>query len=319
VPGDLSWLSCATPSVCFAVSLGGPPSQFGVIRIVDGGAASHPTPINENFYIDGISCPSPAGCALLDWGPPTYRPEVVRVSLGGALGSPRHLGGLAKAADLDHIACYPTRTNCTLVGHGKRTINVVSVDGRAAVRHDLSLPASVVVVSIDAVACPSPSRCFAVGQASTHGTHNDNGLVVPIRDGVPRRAIYIPSASGGGLIAIACPSLRTCYAIGFSARHTVLYTLHSGRVTHAAYFTKLIDLEGIACESIHLCYAVGSDGRKGAVVPIRDGRRGKVQTTSVTPRYGTGLNPGAIAAFATGIDIAGLDRGHPQDTVISSS
>lgn len=249
-------------------------------------AASHPTRINESFYIDGISCPSPAGCALLDWGPPTYRPEVVQVSLGGALGSPRHLGGLAKAADLDHIACYPTRTNCTLVGHGKRTVNVVSVDGRAAVRRDLGLSA---------------------------------GVVVPIRDGVPRRAIYIPSASAGGLIAIACPSLRTCYAIGFSARHTVLYTLHSGRVTHAAYFTKLIDLAAISCESTHLCYAVGSDGRKGAVVPIRDGRRGKVQTTSVTRRYGTGLNPGAIAAFAAGIDMVGLDRGHPHDTVISSS
>lgn len=319
VPGQLTSISCASRSVCFAITLAHKLTRWGVIRITHKGAASHTTLMKRSLTPTALSCPSPAGCELLAQRAPTGAYVVMPVSIHGAAGRPNPLGAGSQPTV---IACHPTRAHCTIAGVSGSVLRVVTVNGTTPSNSDLTLPSSMIGTSVTALACPTAAQCFAVGRTSVHG--KERGLIIPIQGGVPGRAVSVTSASYDGMTAIACTSATRCDAVGLSRLHSLIYSLSHGRVTRTATLKTLLYLSGIACHSARVCDAVGarnSGTSKGAIVPVRNGRPGAVQTTSVTPRYVAGgtTGSGPIAGFPGGIEIIGADPVNTDDTVISSS
>jgi hypothetical protein len=316
IPGRVRALSCASSAVCFAVALADNATRWGVIRITDHGAHSHPSLAKKNLTLVAISCPSLAGCDVLAENSKTQVSVVLPVTRHGVIGKPLRLGPTSKDA-LSAIACYPTRASCTLVGAQGDVIDVVTVDHTTITRKTLTLPANAQSGSIAAVACPT-TQCYAVGSVSVHD--KVQGLVVPILNGVPGNAVDVPSASNLGMLGIACISASRCFAVG-DGSHGVIYALTNATVTHSTGLAKSVLLFGIACQAAHSCDAVGSAHiRHGVVIPISYGRRGPLQVTSVTTAYGSEAGAAdPIAGFAGGIEIAGVDAARPNDTVISST
>lgn len=321
VPGQLTSLSCASRSTCFAITLAKHNTRFGVIRITDKGAKSHTTLLKENLAPNDLSCPSPAGCEMLAQRRPSAAPVFVPVSSHGVVGKPIALG-TAAGVSLANIACHPTRTHCTAVGGYNQTVEVVTVTGTTPTEHDLTLPTSVAGIQINGVSCPSATECYAVGAASLH--NKEHGVVLPIHDGVPGTPVYVASASYNGMISIACASATTCVSTGYSQFRTFLYALRNGKVTRTSKLANGVEMDGVACQSAHLCDAVGfksAKGRQGgAVLPIHNGKPGKLQVTDITQQFtaGGGDGEGPVAGFRGGIEIIGFSKANYKTLICCS-
>jgi hypothetical protein len=167
-------------------------------------------------------------------------------------------------------------------------------------------------IQINAVACPSATECYAVGTVSIHSKLH--GVVLPIHEGVPGAPVYVATASYDGMTSIACTSATTCVSLGSSQFRIFVYALRDAKVTRTTKVASNVGLDGIACQSAHLCDAVGlkSDkrGEGGAVLPIHNGKPGKLQVTGITQQYtaGGGDGKGPVAGFRGGIEIIGFAR-----------
>lgn len=124
-----------------------------------------------------------------------------------------------------------------------------------------------------AVACSSPSTCYAVGQTLVGSV----GAVAPITNGAPGAALALPDILA--LLDVACTSTTTCVAVGLDNP--------PGRQPPTGVFVVITDgvpgapqpvpgtsqLNNIACSSATFCVALA--GR--VVVPITDGVPGPLQ------------------------------------------
>jgi hypothetical protein len=318
VPGQLTSLSCASRSACFAITLAKKDTRFGVIRITHKGAKSHTTLLNRNLTPNDLSCPSPAGCELLAQRLPSAAPVFVPVSRHDVIGKPVALG-TAPGVSLANIACHPTRAHCTAVGGYNQTVEVVTVTGTTPTEHDLTLPLSVAGIQINGVACPSATECYAVGTVSIH--NKEHGVVLPIHDGVPGTPVYVATASYDGIISIACSSATTCVSLGLSQFRTFVYALRDGKVTRTTKLASRVGMDGVACQSAHLCDAVGlKDGKGGAILPIHHGKPGKLQVTGITQQFtaGGGDGEGPVAGFRGGIEIIGFAKANYKTLICCS-
>jgi hypothetical protein len=321
VPGQLTSLSCASRSACFAITLARNDTRFGVIRITDRGAKSHTTLLKESLTPNDLSCPSPEGCEMLAQRRPSAAPVFVPVSAHDVIGKPIALG-TAAGVSLANIACHPTRAHCTAVGGNGQTVDVVSVTDGTPTDHDLILPLSVAGIQINGVACPSATECYAIGAASIH--NKEHGVVLPIDNGVPGTPVYVATASYDGIISIACTSSTTCVATGFSRFRTFIYALRDGKVTRTSKLASGVEMDGVACQSTHLCDAVGFKNSKGhqggAVLPIRSGKPGKLQFTFITQQFtaGGGDGEGPVAGFRGGIEIIGFAKADGKTLICCS-
>jgi hypothetical protein len=317
VPGLLRSLSCASRSLCFAITLAHQNQKFGVIRLTHKGASSHTTLLHGSTPTD-LSCPSAAGCALLaQRSVSPYAPVDIPVSSHGSFGKPMSLGNAADV-NLQNIACKPVRTHCTAVGAANQTVYVVTVNGSTKTEHDLTLPLRVAGAGIKGLACPSATECYAIGAVSIK--QKEHGLIVPIHNGVPGSPVYVASASYDGMVAIGCSSATTCDLLGASEFHVFVYAVHSAKVTRTSKLPLGLSLDGIACQSAHLCDAVGTKKGKGAVLPIRNGKPGKVQVSGVTEDYsaGGGDGEGPVAGYHGGIEIIGFGTTNYHSLISSS-
>jgi hypothetical protein len=314
--GDLSQLSCVSGALCFAVSVRDPAKRpFGIARLTDHGSKLHETAASVTTQLSGLSCPSKAGCEALGSSAPNYTPQAFPVSISGHLGKPVSLTD-SSPAGAQAVACHSVRTNCTFAGAGHGMIQVQMLVGSTLTSKTEALPQAPNEEQIDSIDCPSSSFCLAVGNAFAHG--KVDGLVVPITAGVPGTPILIARGASqdanAGIVQLSCATATKCYAAGIGQSRSFVYTLTNGKLTHTATMGKGIVLFGIACRSAHVCDAVGEDqgphlrNSGGAIVPIKNGRPGKAQTTSVTSCYGAsrGGNPeNGAAGFRGGIITTG--------------
>jgi hypothetical protein len=316
--GDLSELSCVSPALCFAVSVRDPAKRpFGIARLTDHGTKLHETAAGATTQLSGLSCPSKAGCEALGSSAPNYTPQAFPVSISGHLGKPVSLASSQTGAQA--VACHSARTNCTFAGTAAGMIQVQTLVGSTLTSKTEALPQAPNEEQINSIACPSSSFCLAVGSAFAHG--KVDGLVVPIKVGVPGTPILIARGASqdanAGIVQVSCVTATRCYAAGIGQSRSFVYTVSNGKLTHTATMAKGILLFGIACRSAHLCDAVGENngprvGTSGAaIVPIQNGRPGKVQLTSVTSCYGVsrgGNSENGAAGFRGGIITTGLAR-----------
>lgn len=123
-----------------------------------------------------------------------------------------------------------------------------------------SVPAGVGL--LQAVACPSPTTCLAVGGA---GFGQGPGWIVASRDG-GRSWQLLDTSAQVSLAAIACPSATVCTAVGGGADSSgqgfvpgALVTTDGGQRWSAETLPSSLGLvSGVACPSTTTCVAVGS-------------------------------------------------------------
>jgi hypothetical protein len=143
---------------------------------------------------------------------------------------------------------------------------------------------------LDGIACWDHDNCVAVGTA---GPNPDEGVVVPITDGIPGTPELVPGTSH--LFAVTCPT-TLCFAVGNGP-----YTNPPEPTTVAGVVVPITDgtpggvqtvigpgqpgapdqvtLWGVGCSSADSCLAGGSDVYMGAViVPIEDGASGNEES-----------------------------------------
>ena len=100
-------------------------------------------------------------------------------------------------------------------------------------------------VNVGAVACPSVTTCYAVGNNIVGST--DAGMTWHEQSDAPGTQT---------LDAIACPSTTTCYAVG---GEEIFVTTDAGqRWSEETAPTGTDPLSGIACSSATTCVAVGN-------------------------------------------------------------
>ena len=147
--------------------------------------------------------------------------------------------------------------------------------------------------TVDAVACPSPSICYAVGQTTSDGRTADAAAIGTTDGGHSWHDFTIPAESvqSGVLTSVACPSTSVCYAIDDDGDY--FDTTDGGRT----WLGVLPQLEGgygvgIACPTPARCLTVGETG----ILLTTDG--GVVWTDTPGPTPINGRRPFGLEAVA---------------------
>lgn len=169
--------------------------------------------------------------------------------------------------------------------------------------------------SLVGVDCPSAKSCFAVGNYKVGAVQRTliqhwNGSAWSVQPS-PN-----PSTSiGAGLTGVACPSLKSCFAVGIFATSTPeirTLVLHwNGNVwgtQPSVNPSSASVLNNIACPSVKSCFAVGNYTKNGAPRPFVEHWNGKVWGTlpSFSPSNSTGATfnnvacPSVSSCFAVG-------------------
>jgi hypothetical protein len=321
IRGLIDAISCASRSLC--VGFGTVPQKGYVVDTITADGTKVHAHTSMTTGTVAVSCPSAAGCALIEQKPPSYTDVIALVNKNGTQSKPIGLGAAA-SSQLNQIACHPTRTHCTLVGGNGSQIYIVVLNGTTATGSTVTLPAGQEVSGIGGLSCPTASQCYAAGAISVGAKLR--GFVVSIKIGVANGRLLVPSASYEGLVSISCATATSCAAIGYSQRYSYAYVLHNGKLSHTAKAPKRVTLFGVACETAHLCEVAADKQQKtgnpkGAIVPMRNGKLGKPQVSSVTTEYFGGSTEGTavITAFHGGIAAIGPDLKREKDTILSIS
>lgn len=145
------------------------------------------------------------------------------------------------------------------------------------------------------VACPSGIACVAVGDNSSN-----QGVVVPVSNGVPGSAVAVPGTQSLG--AVACSSTTSCVAVGYdhSSGEGVVVPITNGAPGTVQPVPGAVVLTGVACPAADTCVAVGGFSGQGVLVPITNGAPGAVHTVQRTITLDGVACPTAISCEAVG-------------------
>ncbi len=212
---------------------------------------------------------------------------------------------------LSSVAC-PSATVCYAVG-GMGTI----VATKAAASGAWGARTSHTTALLTSMACPSVTVCYAVG--------TDNPLsatmatILTTSDGGTTWTPRTFTAKSGGpaaLLSIACPSVKTCYAVGADnpltpTKSFIVATADGGKTWTQRSMAMPPNLTGVSCPTQTTCYAVGSDKPTSPTKSYVVGGAAqagvittwKVLQTLTTPKLALALTcPAVSACVAVGSD-----------------
>jgi hypothetical protein len=210
-----------------------------------------------------VACPTATTCLAVGSQlvpNPGHRPGQQGILLTVTNGVLGPVLGIPAISSLAGIACASAST-CYAVG----TIPAGGVNVVLTITN--GVPGAIQPVSgpygLAAITCADATTCLAVGATE------DQGVVVPVTNGVLGSPQFVPDASS--LSGVAC-SGDTCDAVGTSADlfESVLVPVVNGAPGPVQAVTDTL-LSAIACPSATTCVAVGADNTAGAVVTILDG------------------------------------------------
>jgi len=285
--GLLQGAACATTSSCFVVGRDSL-QRVGVVVPTTNGVAGRRRVAGPTWF-QAISCPSATTCFAVAG-------FFVVPIVNGLPRPPIVIQGI----DMLGISCASASV-CTAVG--------TNMAGSAAFVSLVNGTPGTVVTLPDAsvledVACPSATRCEAVGYFVSSGLH---AIVVSIIGGVASPAVAVPGVNW--LNGVACTSVTNCVAVG-GFPSGVVVPLVSG--VPGAVSTAAISLNGVACPTSTTCVAGGGDNIGGGVVTIVGGIVGPprfiaaadvvfaVACSTATTCVATGFGPqvGVVAPFS---------------------
>ena len=264
----LTSITCPTVSDCFAA--GGIFNSLDVnggatiLASTDGGATWESQTIPAGFgTIYGIACASPSNCVAVGYNF-DYSSFILTTSDGGATWTSESIpSGIGY---LTGVACATGTSDCYAVGESTVVDYVDGVvlgavisttDGGATWVSD-AVPIG--VASLQSIACPAVSNCYAVSARQ--------GRVIATSDGgatwTLQSAPDLPKIIGVPTSSIACPSTTDCYV----ENGAVMDATTDGGLswTQQAVPTDVGSLDGIACSTDTQCVAVG-----GTTIGTTDG------------------------------------------------
>ncbi len=234
-------MACPTASFCLGVVYTGAGSD--ILRTTDGGEVwvNVGSPLALKEGLSGLACPSVSVCeAVGEVNSTTGGAVAIRTTDGGT----HWVGGEkfpSNIAGLTGVAC-PTTSTCEAVGAsfaisggitlGAADAVLVAAGDTPAYPYALrttdggarwvstKLPTD--VGALDAIACPTPSICEAVGShtaASSTAAKDTTPAVAAVRsiDGGSTWASQPLPTGITALKGVACPSRYECYAAGYSS------------------------------------------------------------------------------------------------------
>jgi hypothetical protein len=276
---DIQGIACVTLSNC--VGVGGSSNGGFVVSVINGTRGSVVS-IPGSGSLSGIACPTPTYCVAVGSGGGNNGGVVLTLAKAGphgwTFGPVQHVNAV-----LNGVACASV-TVCVAVGDG----TVVITAGRVGSLRPVSAG-----VRLEAVACPTPSECEAVG-AINPDAGNGPAVWVTIRNGVIGTVNHVEGAAS--LDAIACPSSTTCLAVGQGTKTiTISGTFAGGNFTYWGTVGGLLPItagvagtlqmmtavsngDSISCPTAADCVVVGSatggSGPSPALVVLQQGRIG---------------------------------------------
>jgi hypothetical protein len=268
--GDVSAVSCASASGCFAVGGGvdGPMLRWNGARWtvqLSPAPASH---VGAVTSLSGVSCPSANMCiAVGSYALPTenLRTAAWAQRWDGSRWKPADLANVTSAptpAQLNGVSCVSPR-DCTAVGAYVNSAGVIATlaerwNGtrwtvQPTPNKDEGFEAR---NSLDSVSCPSPKFCMAVGSGSRRTLAEE-------WNGTRWSVITTPNRldNQATLTGVSCTTARACTAVGITNGYSALAERWNGSkwtVQAAANADGQFGaLSGVSCPEANYCIAVG--------------------------------------------------------------
>jgi hypothetical protein len=287
---QLTGIACASPTACTAIG-SYTNSDFQGFELIEHWNGSHwtiqPTPEQANGGLNAIACPSPTECtAVGSNGNPFV--EAWNGSHWTIQPTPHLVGG----GQLTGVAC-PTRTACTAVGFsynkaGTQQYLLAEIWNGSHWTVQTTAPPAGILSQLNAVACPSPTACTAVGE--TYLVHQGRLIwLVEAWNGSHWTIQPTPTPTGAGSTVpkgVACVSATACTAVGFystsgpsgtylteaqtwnGSRWTIQPTPNLPGLGMASIFNA------VSCPSTTACTAVGHGQANNTWVSLAESRQG---------------------------------------------
>ena len=282
---DLSDVSCATPSDCLAVGLGGSSGSYPVFtETTDGGALWTTQPMSSGFGFSNwgdLSCALPPSCYLSK-----NLSSVMRSTDGGASWTRvpgslwQAIGGPDFPAWFDDMTCVRGSSVCAIVGTTSRnTFEFGETRDGGTTLHRIAVLRDVRGKDGYLVSCATPQTCMVASPLRTR--------VLTTIDGGARWAIRSLPKEIEQVHAISCPTATECVALVVGSRHpaellagTTLNGGMSWSMSTVAPDPDPNSTASISCPSAAECYVDGPATPHGTVY-VRAGTQGRWVQTSV--------------------------------------
>jgi len=251
---QLGSVACVSATICSVIAYGGVVDVPFIVRTNDGGRSwvQRPFPANTFFRAGSLTCPTALVCFLAgDNG--TLRSVLLSTIDGGRTWTRRQ----PLPANPMTIGCAGP-SHCIAAGPAGTVVR--TSDGWATrvkeTRNAVPGPVTSVYFALHALACPSRTVCYAVGDSqSVVKMTNGNGRW----SAVPRPRVSAP------LTMLACPGVMICYA---GTEHRGVVSTRNGGRTWSSVLEP--GMSAVACPSSSVCYA---GGHRGAMQVTHNGGR----------------------------------------------
>jgi hypothetical protein len=306
---ELDSVSCPTAGFCMAVGVSLDASDSGAVPVAEtfNGRAwtrRYPTTVGPTTLLDGVSCVNAISCTAVGVSPVTggkghpvaehWDGKTWRVE---ATAAPVHGGMFQSVSCPSASTCLATGLAYTAAGGGQGLASLAErwrSGGAGWTITDTPEPTGGSL--LDAVSCPSTSRCVAAGSAGFTTTTKLHDLI-DVWDGTHWTQSNAASPKNlAGLTGVSCATTASCVATGDTQRSdaakpdpsSLVYagsTWTVRAVPRPAGSTRPSSLDGVTCLSADSCTAVGfatfgSADTEAAVVEHWDGHAWASRTVS---------------------------------------
>jgi len=265
----IAGIACpAGKTTCYGVTQNVSPNEGGVV-VINVSTPAHPTvtatdPVSLTASLSAIACPTSTACVAVGTGP-LNQGEVVPI-VDGVVGSPAsHPNESYRGiACVSPTLCFAAGTN---VAANEGVIVPIHLSTTATLGAPVDVPST---RALQAVTCPTPSACYAVG-ARINSSKVSSGVVVPfgVTAATAKPGTVRSVAGTSQLTAVECLGAGECEVTGLqtgSGDYGVAAGVTRGRAGAAYEVPGTTSIDGIACIDRTVCLGLGSGPSSNGVI-----------------------------------------------------
>ena len=271
----LDAMACATSNSCLAVgyNLVGANTVGVAVSTADGGrtwktVSTLPRDVTE---LKSISCPSSTRCFVV--GLSTDEDQGIALATD-ASGSEWHALSLPDGESMPSLVVCTSNRACAIEGTKEAVVGDPGSGESLSIFNTVNGGASWVPGALfagtgpawpnyKAIACPAPSRCILVGDASPPDGSPSGVTTVSLDAGQSWTAVQAPAGTSS-LNAISCPTAVNCVVVGGGigprggSSQAILTTTNGGQTwTSRTVPAEVTGLSAVSCPTTLSCVAVG--------------------------------------------------------------
>ena len=289
-------VSCTGPSFCLGVGPFGVPGVDAPTfsQIWNGKAWQAPVAVPSGPHgfggLASVSCASPRNCVAV--GSAFERPQVSDAWNGRTW---RELPVLTAA--LLAVAC-PAAGECMAVGDGVTGVWAQLWNGTSWSQQALVVPAGSAGGVLNAISCPGPDNCTAVGEYDVRsGQMVTQHALAESWNGTAWTMLAPPSDLAPELTAVSCPTATECVVAGEAGS-----AVWNGSTWTTLTIQDPQTLTGISCASTTDCIAVGGFEGEGGQFALKWSGGSSWQPLSVPGPTAVEFAPGGGSAAVYGLN-----------------